>query len=144
MSHEGFRIVSGEEASAAAALEPAALSLEARTPAKVRVKKTEGTGVEIDWSDGHRSTWTFALLRNACPCATCHEERERLGLRPGESKPKPPSLLPMYQDPARPREVSPVGRYALRFDWNDGHSSGIYSWEYLRSICQCPVCTVQD
>ncbi len=51
------------------------LPADAVTPKKVRVKKTEGTGVEIDWKDGHQSTWTFAWLRNACPCATCHEDR---------------------------------------------------------------------
>ncbi len=38
----------------------------------------------------------------------------------------------LYEAPARPVEVTPVGKYALRFKWNDGHESGIYSWEYLR------------
>jgi DUF971 family protein len=33
-----------------------------------------------------------------------------------------------------------VGRYALQFNWADGHSSGIYSWEYLRRMCQCAEC----
>ena len=140
MSHEGFRIGSREEARAAASAEPPALSLAARTPARVRVKKTEGTGVEIDWADGHRSAWTFAFLRDACPCATCHEAREQTGRAPGEAPPRPQSLLPMYQDPPRPREVEAVGKYAVRFNWNDGHTSGIYSWEFLRGLCHCPVC----
>jgi DUF971 family protein len=33
-----------------------------------------------------------------------------------------------------------VGRYAIQFNWLDGHSGGIYSWEYLRRVCQCRVC----
>ena len=136
MSHEGIRIVRGEQATA----EPERLSADAVTPLKIRVKKTEGTGVEIDWKDGHRSRWSFVWLREACPCATCNEEREKTGRQPGESKPKPSTPFAMYQAPARPLEVTPVGKYALRFQWNDGHESGIYSWEYLRRVCQCEEC----
>jgi DUF971 family protein len=110
------------------------------TPLKVRVKQSEGTGVEIDWRDGHKSSWSFRWLRDACPCATCNDEREKSGREPGDSKPKPQSLLVMYQDPPRPVEVKPIGKYALRFKWNDGHEAGIYSWDYLRRVCQCAVC----
>lgn len=139
MSHEGIRFVNAEQAEREAALEQK-LPAEAVTPAKVRIHKTEGTGVEIDWKDGHKSQWGFAWLRNACPCATCNEEREQSGRRPGEPKPKPTTLLPMYEAPARPVEVTPVGKYAVKFKWNDGHESGIYSWEYLRRVCQCEIC----
>ena len=62
------------------------LPVEAVTPAKIRVMKTEGTGVEIDWKDGHRSKWSFAWLRNACPCATCHDEREKSGREAGRGQ----------------------------------------------------------
>jgi DUF971 family protein len=139
MSHEGIRIVSEEQARRESAgdtrLPPAAT-----TPAKVRVMKTEGTGVEIDWKDGHRSAWNFAWLRWACPCATCNEEREQTGRTIGVPKPKPGGPLVLYEAPPRPVEVSPVGKYALKFKWNDGHESGIYSWEYLRRVCQCETC----
>jgi len=110
------------------------------TPAKVRVLLTEGKGLEIDWQDGHRSAWTFAWLRDACPCATCVDERLQQGRKPGQPKPKAAELLPMYKPPAKPASAHPVGRYALQFNWLDGHSSGIYSWEYLRRNCSCPEC----
>ncbi|RXS93276.1 gamma-butyrobetaine hydroxylase-like domain-containing protein [Silvibacterium dinghuense] len=139
MSHEGIRMVSAEEARRAEEADRP-LPKEATDPAKVRVHKTEGTGVEIDWKDGHRSAWTFAWLRLACPCATCVEEREREGRKPGEPKAKPVELLPMYQAPPRPETVTPVGRYAISFHWNDGHSSGIYSWDFLRRNCICEAC----
>jgi DUF971 family protein len=142
MSHEGIRMVSAEQA----AKEDWAhreLPREATDPAKVRVHKTEGTGLEIDWKDGHRSAWTFAWLRLACPCATCNEEREKSGRKPGQPKPQPATLLPMYQAPPRPGSVTPVGRYALSFHWNDGHTSGIYSWDYLRRHCLCAECQAQ-
>jgi DUF971 family protein len=142
MSHEGIRIVSAEKAERDAH-EDVKLPQAATTPAKVRVKKTEGTGVEIDWQDGHKSSWNFVWLRNACPCATCHEEREKTGRPVGEAKPKAQTLLMMYEAPARPTEVSQVGKYALKFKWTDGHESGIYSWEYLRRVCQCAVCKAQ-
>ena len=135
MSHEGIRIVSEEEARKGTTEEK--LSPDAVAPVKVRVDKSGGTGVEIDWRDGHRSAWSFRWLRDACPCATCHEEREAAGRKPGEAKPKPQTLLAMYEAPPRPVEVTPVGKYALKFKWNDGHESGIYSWEYLRRVCDC-------
>jgi DUF971 family protein len=36
--------------------------------------------------------------------------------------------------------VDAVGGYALQFAWSDGHSSGIYTWEYLRLACPCAEC----
>jgi DUF971 family protein len=139
MSHEGIRIVSAEQAQRESA-EEERLHEDAVTPKKVRVMKTEGTGVEIDWKDGHHSAWSFAWLRNACPCATCHEERDKSGRAVGVAKPKAQTLLVMYEAPVRPVEVTPVGKYALKFKWTDGHESGIYSWEYLRRVCQCEMC----
>jgi DUF971 family protein len=140
MSHEGIRFVSAEEAAQAATEENERLPADAATPLKVRVKKTEGTGVEIDWRDGHQSSWDFRWLRDACPCATCNTERETTGRAIGEPKAKSQDLFALYQAPPRPDEVTPVGRYALSFKWNDGHQSGIYSWTYLRSVCQCAIC----
>ncbi len=139
MSHEGIRFVTAEEIAEQQSQERA-LPKEATEPLKVRVDKSGGTGMEIDWRDGHHSRWSFAWLRDACPCATCHEEREKSRRKPGEPKPKATSLLQMYQAPVRPNEVAPVGRYALKFSWNDGHESGIYSWDYLRRVCNCDQC----
>src|ERR1039457_1277510 len=83
MSHEGIRFVAkGNEASESGAQQP--LPRIAVTPEKVRVLMTEGKGMEIDWVDGHRSAWGFAWLRDACPCATCVEERKLEGRRCAE------------------------------------------------------------
>jgi DUF971 family protein len=142
MSHEGIRIISEKEARRGE-LREETLPIDAVTPKKVRVMKTEGKGVEIDWKDGHHSKWNFAWLRNACPCATCHEDREKTGRQPGAAKPKEQKLLVMYEAPVVPLEVTPVGKYALKFKWSDGHESGIYSWEYLRWVCQCEMCGKQ-
>jgi DUF971 family protein len=42
----------------------------------------------------------------------------------------------MYKPALKIEEVAPVGNYALQIHWNDGHDSGIYTWDYLRSIAQ--------
>ena len=139
MSHEGIRILNEADARREIAAEQP-LSNDAVTPNKVRVMKSEGTGMSIDWKDGHWSSWTFGWLRDACPCATCNEERKADGREPGEPKPRPGGPLVLYRAPARPVEAAPVGKYALRFKWNDGHESGIYSWEFLRRVCQCGEC----
>jgi DUF971 family protein len=143
MSHEGIRLTTPEES---ARQEQAERSLPriAVTPEKVRVLLTEGKGLEIDWVDGHRSAWSFKWLRDACPCATCNDERRQEGRQPGQPKKKPADLLPMYTAPAKPGSAQAVGRYAIQFNWLDGHSSGIYSWEYLRRLCQCQECTFTD
>lgn len=139
MSHDGVRFVTPEEAAADRARDQRRLSGEALRPAKVRVDKTGGTGMYITWRDGHESHWSFRWLRDACPCATCHEARDADGREPGEAKPKPKSLLPLYEAPPAPREIEPVGKYAIKFIWNDGHEAGLYSWDYLRNVCDYEV-----
>lgn len=137
MSHE-IKFVSAEDARRQEQRDAQKLSGAAIHPAKVRIDRSGGTGMSIAWRDGHTSSWSFAWLRAACPCATCHEERDAAGRAPGQSKPKPQTLLPMYEAPPRPVDVERVGNYALRFKWNDGHEAGLYSWDYLRNVCDPP------
>ncbi len=139
MSHEGIRYLSKDD-QAREQEENRPLPRIAITPEKVRVLLTEGKGLEIDWQDGHRSAWSFAWLRDGCPCATCVEERKNEGRKIGQPKAQSSQLLPMYKPPAKPASAHAVGRYALQFNWQDGHSSGIYSWEYLRRNCPCMEC----
>ena len=141
MSHEGIRFASKEEQ---ARDNQANIRLPriAITPEKVRVLMTEGKGLEIDWSDGHKSAWNFAWLRDACPCATCVDERKNEGRKIGQGRQKSAELLPMYKPPAKPVSAHAVGRYAIQLNWLDGHSAGIYSWEYLRRNCQCSECKI--
>jgi DUF971 family protein len=109
-------------------------------PKSVKVHKTDGTGVEIEWKDGHRSVYTFPYLRDACPCALCNEERTKEHRRPGDPLKAIAGALPMFKALAKPTDVEVVGKYAIRFKWNDGHEHGIYSWEYLREWCPCAEC----
>jgi DUF971 family protein len=109
-------------------------------PKSVKINITTGTGVVIEWKDGHVSTYTFPFLRDACPCALCDEERSTSGRKPGEAPKLAPGALPMFKAAAKPTSAEPVGKYAIKFQWNDGHDLGLYSWQFLREICPCADC----
>jgi DUF971 family protein len=112
-------------------------------PKSVQVNVTTGTGVDIDWTDGHKSHYSFQFLRDACPCALCDEERGKDGRQPGQGPHSKPGELPMFRTAAKPTQVEAVGKYAIRFTWNDGHLHGIYSWDFLREVCPCPECSAR-
>ena len=101
------------------------------TPTEIRVHASTGEGLEIAWEDGHRSLYPFAYLRDACPCAAC-------GSKPSHGTAD--AALPLYRETPKPRSVEHVGQYAIQVVWQDGHSTGIYSFEYLREICPCAAC----
>jgi DUF971 family protein len=109
-------------------------------PKSVKVNLTTGTGVDIQWNDGHKSHYSFPFLRDACPCAMCDDERKKSGREFGEP-PKSTSALPMFKPSAKPLKAEAVGKYAIKFNWNDGHELGIYSWNFLRDVCPCEECT---
>lgn len=84
----------------------------------------------IEWTDGHKGVYPVRHLRHHCPCAACTDEWT------GELKLKPDDVPLLI----RLDDVEPVGRYALRFRFSDGHDSGIYSFTFLRRICDCDQC----
>lgn len=87
-----------------------------------------GAELAIRWSDGAESFIALEKLRRNCPCAGCNGERDIMGN--------------LYKSPEKPLSgqsfrvvrVSPVGGYALQLVWGDGHSTGLYSFEYLRKL----------
>lgn len=107
-----------------------------RKPAKVRIYITTGEGVEIAWADGHVSRYDFPYLRDNCPCAVCNDEREKKD----QEKSKGVPVLPMYKERVKARAAKSVGNYAIQIEFSDSHSTGIYSFDYLRSICPCSEC----
>ncbi len=94
----------------------------------------EGRAVSIDWSDGLVTKHSARNLREACPCALCVGETAPVGT----SRVIP--LMAKVSEGISVVRYSPVGRYALAFAFSDGHSSGIYPFEYLRRICECDEC----
>lgn len=91
----------------------------------------------VNWNDAHMSEIPFTLLRNACPCAECRGGHENMGADPE------PELFQVTKEdtPAtRLENVEAVGTYGITPVWEDGHHYGIYSWNFLRKLCPCPVC----
>jgi prepilin-type processing-associated H-X9-DG protein len=108
-----------------------------KKPATVKVHVTSGEGVDITWADGHASHYDFPYLRDECPCATCNDERIRKSAGAG---PALATALPMYKPKARAQAATTVGNYAIQITFTDGHATGIFSYDHLRSICPCVDC----
>jgi DUF971 family protein len=104
-------------------------------PEHIAISKS--SGVKIDWMDQHHSDYTLAYLRDECPCASCTGAHGTEPHRSNYSKPQP---FQMYKPALKMASVEPIGSYAIRIHWNDGHSTGIYSFDHLRKICPCPEC----
>lgn len=111
-----------------------------RKPASVKVHVSTGAGVDITWSDGHASHYDFGYLRDQCPCAMCGDERQK---KKDLARPAGPAVLPLYKPKPKAQAASPVGNYAIQISYSDGHSSGIYSFDYLRTICPCAACGLE-
>lgn len=90
-------------------------------PANIRYHKKTRT-LELQYSDGHNAVLSAELLRVFSPSAEVrgHSEEQRV-LQTGKKQVKIQS-------------VDPIGNYAIRIQFDDGHDTGIYSWGYLREL----------
>lgn len=94
------------------------------------VRSPRGARVsEIDWGDGHKSTYPHDVLRGYCPCAGCQGHSGTIAFIAHED-----GIALELED------ITTVGNYALSLKWFDGHESGLYSYKYLRALCQCTEC----
>jgi DUF971 family protein len=80
----------------------------------------DAAAVVIEWGDEHKSSIPVHRLRGWCPCAECQGHG-------GE-------IVWIDNTAAAITEAEPVGRYALRFTFDDNHATGIYRWEHLRKL----------
>lgn len=85
-------------------------------------------GVAFTWSDGLSVELTPRQLRLRCPCAACVSETTGRRLLDASAVPAALELV----------QMQPVGRYAYRMLYGDGHDTGIYTLEHLRELCQHP------
>lgn len=101
------------------------------TVVKPLALRQEGDGLRIDWDDGISTFATWRHLRTNCPCASCIDDRAK--------PPDPFKVLSAAEIAAgapTPVAMKPIGQYAYQITWNDGHSTGIYTLEHLRSLGQ--------
>lgn len=112
-----------------------------RKPASVKIHVSSGAGVDIAWADGHSSHYDFVYLRDHCPCATCNDERaKKESLAEASPAFASSAALPMFKAKPRAQSAQAVGQYAIQISFSDGHSTGIYSYDLLRTICPCSEC----
>jgi DUF971 family protein len=102
-------------------LQPVALSL------------IDDVSLQITWSDGAVLRTRIAVLREACPCATCREKQRAAADKP---KGRLPVLAPAEARPLKITRMTPVGNYAYNIDFSDGHGSGLFTMEMLRQLGQ--------
>ena len=117
---------------------------ERKKPADVKVHVTTGVGVDITWADGHTSHYEFVYLRDLCPCALCDDERKKKAAFEGPDAGTAPTVaLPMFKPKAKAKSAAVMGNYAIQINFTDGHSTGIFSYDYLRTICPCEACKLE-
>ena len=98
-------------------------------PIPQAIRRQDDARIEVDWSDGTRASYSPKLLRDACPCATCREQRAATPAANPLQVLSPTELAPLTVT-----GMQPVGQYAYKITFSDGHDSGIYTLEYLREL----------
>jgi len=99
-----------------------------------RLRRISPEVLELSWSDGHTGPCSVRTLRDNCPCAGCSGETVLMRTYPGS--PAADDVPGKYELVA----AQVVGNYAVQITWGDGHREGLYTWEVLRGLCECPAC----
>jgi DUF971 family protein len=87
-----------------------------------------GGELAVRWDDGSESYISVEKLRRRCPCAGCQGEVDILGqLHKAPDRPLRPEAFKLER-------IDRVGGYAIQPVWGDGHSSGLFSFDYLKRI----------
>ena len=98
-------------------------------PTHLDLKKDRG--LTVQWADGSTSYFSIAYLRKMSPSAEARELREEMARNPLTVL---PDSIARHKGPIIATDAELVGNYAIRIHFSDGHSTGIFSWSYLRQI----------
>jgi DUF971 family protein len=92
-----------------------------------QVSLSKANELLLKWDDGTETAIPLRLLRDHCPCASCQGETVLLKSYKPQAQPELPGKYTLTK-------AEQVGHYALQVHWGDGHQTGIYTWEKLRSL----------
>jgi DUF971 family protein len=96
-------------------------------PSKPRDIQLIGAEVAILWEDGAEMYFPMDYLRAQSPSAANKGEPDIFGrIHGADSRTEFPGV--------RVESYDFVGTYALRFNFSDGHNTGLFSYTYLRSL----------
>jgi DUF971 family protein len=87
-----------------------------------------GNEVAIAWNDGAETFFPAGTLRAASPSAETRGEQDIFGHQYGGEQKKYPDVQVLGWER--------IGNYALRFDFSDGHRTGLYSYDYLIQLAE--------
>jgi DUF971 family protein len=99
-------------------------------PKRIRLDRYHA--LHVTWRDDSENEYPVAYLRAKCPCASCRETR-------ADDNPLRVLSDDMLDTEVAVTKMNAVGRYAVNFEFSDGHATGIYSFEYL-----CEIATTRD
>lgn len=91
------------------------------TPTDIKLH-TESKELELVYAGGESCRLSYELLRVLSPSAEVR----------GHGNP----VLQTGKKFVSIRNLQPVGNYAIKITFDDGHDSGLYSWDYLYGLCQ--------
>lgn len=94
------------------------------TPDLRALRPGPNDSLDLEWSTGTHSYLPYRALRLECPCASCVDEMT------GKRVLRPESI----PENIRIQGIELVGRYAVRIQWSDSHSSGIYALDRLYQL----------
>lgn len=100
------------------------------TPLQLDLKKDQG--LLVRWEGGGESYYPIAYLRRMSPSADMKQLREEMARNPLTVLPAGKAAAASAPLAAVSAEL--VGNYALKIVFSDGHSTGLYSWAYLKEI----------
>jgi DUF971 family protein len=87
-----------------------------------------GPELAIKWDNASESYLRLDALRRSCPCAGCQGEPDVMGrVHRGPQK-------PLNAQSFQLRSIQSVGGYAIQPVWEDGHNTGLFTFDYLRKI----------
>jgi len=93
----------------------------------LKIEQLSQEVLSLSWDDGKKYACFVKKLRARCPCAICRKERENKN---------PLKVLGADRSGPELTGWNWVGRYAVALHWSDRHDSGIYTYEYLRELCE--------
>jgi DUF971 family protein len=94
----------------------------------VQIKKTENNALSVKWNDDKVNEISLTKLRDECPCVNCKGESV---IFESYIPIKSPFKAAGYYEIDK---IETVGNYAISIKWEDGHDTGIYSWDILRNL----------
>ena len=93
-----------------------------------QIKIVDKDKLLLKWNDDSETILPLKYLRDECPCASCKGETILFKTY------RPPTPSVFSPEMYKIKNIEAVGEYAIQITWKDGHDTGIYSWDYIKTL----------